>query len=85
MIRSALVALDGSAASKTAVEMATRSVQTQSRSGPEGTIATRLTGIAVLDRPTITKRQATPVGGGAYKKERGVAGADRRNDAEDPR
>jgi nucleotide-binding universal stress UspA family protein len=70
MIRSALIALDGSAASKVAVETAIRLVQTQSRLGPEGTVATRLTAIAVLDRPTITKPQAAPMGGGAFKKER---------------
>jgi nucleotide-binding universal stress UspA family protein len=71
MLQSALIALDGSAASEVATQMAIRFANTrkgESRHGGAGPLL--LTGIAVLDRPTITKPQATPVGGGAYKKER---------------
>ncbi|MGI9457189.1 MAG: universal stress protein [Aeoliella sp.] len=71
MIRSVLVALDGSKASEVATEMAIRFVE-QKRADRADT-APLLTGIAVLDRPTITKPQATPVGGGALKKERDAA------------
>ena len=71
MIRSILVALDGSQPSEVATEMAIRFVK-QKRADRKGS-APLLTGIAVLDRPTITKPQATPVGGSALKKERDTA------------
>ena len=64
MIRSALLALDGSAASKTATELAIQFVKRQARETLAGVVPIQLTGIAVLDRPTITKRdplQAPPV------------------------
>ncbi len=70
MIRSALLALDGSSASKTATELTIQLVKRQARETPEGIFHIQLTGIAVLDKPTITKREAVPVGGGAWKKQR---------------
>lgn len=73
MIRSALLALDGSPASKTAMEMTIQFVKRQSREAPERAIPVQLTGIAILDRPTITKREPVPPGGGAFKRERDTA------------
>ena len=68
MIRSVLVALDGSKASEVATALAIQFVR-RKRADSVGR-APLLTGIAVVDRPTITKPQASPVGGGAFKKER---------------
>ena len=71
MIRSALIALDGSPASEVATGIAIRFVKKrESGSRREGAGPLLLTGIAVLDRPTITKPQATSVGGGTFKKQR---------------
>jgi nucleotide-binding universal stress UspA family protein len=72
MIRTALIALDGSAASRVATETAIAYVKRRA-AGPESTAAVSLTGLAVLDRPTITKPQATPPGAGAFKRERNEA------------
>ena len=70
-MRSMLVALDGSAASEVATRMALQFIADKraNLAGP----APLLTGIAVIDRPTITKPQATPAGGGAFKRERDEA------------
>lgn len=81
MIQSALIALDGSAASEVATLMAIRFAKNTRHQG-DGPLL--LTGIAILDRPTITKPQATPVGGGGFKKERDealLAEADQKIDA----
>ncbi len=80
MIRSALVALDGSAASRVATELSIGYVKRRSDQRDDAP-SVSLTGVAVLDRPTITKRQAMPVGGGAFKHERDetlLAEADRK-------
>ena len=72
MIRAAIIALDGSAASRVATPLVIDFVK--QRSGQrDGATSALLTGIAVLDRPTITKPQATPVGGGGLKRERDEA------------
>jgi nucleotide-binding universal stress UspA family protein len=81
MIRSVLLALDGSPASKVATELAIRFSTEQSRAPKRETPPVLLTGISVLDRPTIAAPQPVPPGGSGYKKERDaalVARADKR-------
>ena len=72
MIRNALVALDGSRASQVATQMAISHVKQADPSAPGGPPIS-LTGLAVLDAPTITKPEPTPVGAGSFKKERDEA------------
>jgi nucleotide-binding universal stress UspA family protein len=64
MIRRALVALDGSANADAAVTLALEWVR---RFGIE------LLGMGILDRPSITRPQPVPLGGGAYKQHRDEA------------
>ena len=73
MIRNALLALDGSAASDVALKMAIQFVQNRSEQAKQEKGEILLTGVAVLDRPTITKREAMPAGAAAFKKERDEA------------
>ena len=64
MLRSALVALDGSAYSETAADLA---IDWASRYGA------RLLGLGILDAPTIQRAEPVPLGAGAYKKARDQA------------
>ena len=64
VLRSALVALDGSAYSESATALA---IQWARRSG------TRLLGLGVLDAPSIDSPEPVPMGAGAYKKTRDEA------------
>jgi len=70
MIRSALLALDATEASTRAQEKAISFCQyVGSRSGGSG-CPIHLTGVAVVDRPEIERREAAPIGGGAFKADR---------------
>jgi len=64
MLRSALVALDGSAYSETAADLA---IDWASRYGA------RLLGLGILDAPTIQRAEPVPLGASAYKKARDQA------------
>src|SRR5260370_33744291 len=64
MLRSALVALDGSAHSQTAADLAI---------GWAGRYGARLLGLGILDAPTIERPEPVPLGAGAYKKSRDEA------------
>jgi nucleotide-binding universal stress UspA family protein len=64
MLRSALVALDGSPYSETATTLALDWA---------GRFGARLLGLGVLDEPSIQGPEAVPLGGVAYKKERDEA------------
>src|SRR5260370_12796580 len=64
MLRSALVALDGSAHSQTAADAAI---------GGPGRYGARLLGFGILDAPTIERPEPVPLGAGAYKKSRDEA------------
>src|SRR5258707_14390898 len=64
MLRSALVALDGSAHSQTAADLAI---------GWAGRDGARLLGLGILDAPTIERPEPVPLGAGAYKKSRDEA------------
>jgi nucleotide-binding universal stress UspA family protein len=64
MLKSVLVALDGSAYSETATLLA---LDWAARFGA------RLLGVGVLDQPSIIGREAVPLGAGAYKKARDEA------------
>jgi len=64
MLRSALVALDGSAYSETAADLA---IDWARRYGA------RLLGLGILDAPTIQRAEPVPLGAGAYKKARDEA------------
>jgi hypothetical protein len=73
MIHSALLALDGTEASVIAQEKAISFCQyVGARSGDSG-CPIRLTGVAVVDRPDIERREAAPIGAGAFKVERNEA------------
>jgi len=61
MLRSVLVALDGSVYSETATSLA---LDWAARSGA------RLLGVGVLDRDSIERAEPVPLGGAAYKKDR---------------
>ncbi len=75
MLRSALVALDGSPYSETAVSLA---IDWAGRYGA------RLLGLGILDLPAIERAEAVPLGAGAYKKARDEARlADERRRVED--
>ena len=63
-LRSALVALDGSAYSESATAL---SIQWAKRSGA------RLLGLGVLDAPSIDRPEPVPMGAGAYKRTRDEA------------
>ena len=69
MIRSVLIALDGSPSSQVALRLAIRNLKKRF-AAPEGEAPVSLTGIAVLDRPTIAGPEPVPPGGGAFKRER---------------
>jgi nucleotide-binding universal stress UspA family protein len=73
MIRSALLALDGSPASDVALRMAIELVKGQTRATPDGEEPVLLVGMSILDRPTITRPQALPLGAGAFKRDRDEA------------
>jgi nucleotide-binding universal stress UspA family protein len=64
MLRSALVALDGSAYSESAADLA---IDWACRYG------VRLLGLGIVDAPTIQRAEPVPVGAGAYKKARDEA------------
>jgi nucleotide-binding universal stress UspA family protein len=64
MLRSALVALDGSAHSETAADLA---IDWAGRYG------SRLLGLGIIDAPTIERAEPVPLGAGAYKKARDEA------------
>lgn len=64
MFRSALVALDGSAYSESAVALAIDWA---------GRFGARLLGVGVLDVPSIRRAEPVPLGAGAYKKARDEA------------
>src|SRR5260370_13591086 len=64
MFRSALVALDGSAHSQTAADLA---IDWAGRYGA------RLLGLGIVDWPTIERAEPVPLGAGAYKKARDEA------------
>ncbi len=67
MLRSALLALDTTKASATALKYAIRFCQRQEERHGQ---PVKLYGVAVVDRPTIEKPQAEPIGGLAFKKKR---------------
>ncbi len=71
MIRSLLIALDGSAASQVATEFAIQSINERKEQGQE--ILPLLTGMAVVDKQTITQPQGVPIGGAAFKGKRDEA------------
>jgi nucleotide-binding universal stress UspA family protein len=64
MLRSALVALDGSTDSESAADLA---IDWAARYG------SRLLGLAIVDAPTIARAEPVPLGAGAYKKARDEA------------
>jgi nucleotide-binding universal stress UspA family protein len=64
MLRSALVALDGSAYSERAADLA---IDWAGRHG------VRLLGLGIVDAPTIERAEPVPLGAGAYKKARDEA------------
>jgi len=64
MFRSALVALDGSAYSESAADLAI---------GWAGRYGVCLLGLGILDAPTIERAEPVPLGAGAYKKARDEA------------
>jgi nucleotide-binding universal stress UspA family protein len=73
MIKSALLALDGSSASRVAQDMAIQFVKYHHTGSEIVTTPISLTGIAVLDRPTIEALQPTPLGAGSFKAQRDEA------------
>ena len=67
MLRSAIVALDTTKASATALKLAIRFCKRQEeRHGNR----IKLSGVAVVDRPTIVRAQAEPIGGSGFKRKR---------------
>ncbi|PHS02517.1 MAG: hypothetical protein COA78_20930 [Blastopirellula sp.] len=72
MIRSVLLALDSTAASQSAltatIEFCKRYVESSADAEP-----IHLTGIAVVDSPTIQRPMAAPIGGSSFKKDRDEA------------
>jgi len=73
MIRSILLALDTTEASTLAQHLAIRVCQEiASRPGACGR-AVHVTGVAVVDRPSIERPEPAPIGGGAFKVERDEA------------
>ncbi len=64
MLRSALVALDGSAYSRTSIALA---LDWAARFGA------RLLGLGIVDEPSIHRPEPVPLGGGAYKRQRDEA------------
>lgn len=70
MIRSALLALDNSPASHTALEMAILFCQRYAEVHGGGMDALHLTGVAVVDVPGIKTPTSVPLGAGAFKKQR---------------
>jgi nucleotide-binding universal stress UspA family protein len=73
MIRSALLALDGSQASAQAQRIAIRvSLEQASHPRADGR-PLRLVGVAVVDRPTIERPEPAPIGGSAFRTERDEA------------
>lgn len=73
MIRSILLALDTTEASALAQHLAIRVCQEMASRPGQGPRAVHLTGVAVVDRPTIERPEAAPIGGGAFKAERDEA------------
>jgi len=73
MIRSALLALDATEASAIAQQKAISFCQyVGSQAGSSG-CPIHLTGVAVVDRPDIERREPAPIGGGAFKVDRDEA------------
>lgn len=70
MIRSALLALDNSPSSQTALEMAISFCQRYAAQNEGRTDAIHLSGVAVVDLPGIKTPTSLPIGAGAYKKHR---------------
>ncbi|GAA4430846.1 universal stress protein [Bremerella cremea] len=70
MIRSALLALDNSPSSRTALEMAIAFCQRYAAQNEGRTDAIHLSGVAVVDIPGIKAPTSVPIGAGAYKKHR---------------
>ncbi|PQO31097.1 hypothetical protein C5Y96_12120 [Blastopirellula marina] len=70
MIRSALIALDNSPSSKTALDMAISFCQRYAARNEGKTDIIHLSGVAVVDIPGIKAPTSLPIGAGAYKKQR---------------
>ncbi|MHC2068867.1 universal stress protein [Bremerella sp. T1] len=70
MIRSALIALDNSPSSQTALEMAISFCQRYAARNEGRIDAIHLSGVAVVDIPGIKAPTSLPIGAGAYKKQR---------------
>ncbi len=70
MIHSALIALDNSPSSKTALDMAIALCQRYSDRTDGETGMIHLSGVAVVDIPGIKAPTSLPIGAGAYKKHR---------------
>jgi nucleotide-binding universal stress UspA family protein len=73
VIQSILLALDCSPASSVAEEIAIAFAKYHGRVTEEGIVPLRLTGVAVVDRPTIERPAAAPIGASAFKAERDEA------------
>ncbi|MFV2069967.1 MAG: hypothetical protein ACC645_23620, partial [Pirellulales bacterium] len=73
MIRSILLALDTTDASALTQHLAIRICQEISSRSGECARPVHLTGVAVVDRPTIKRPVSAPIGGGAYKADRDEA------------
>ena len=70
MIRSALLALDATEASTMAQAKAIDFCQYVGPRSDGSQCPIHLTGVAVVDRPAIERREAAPIGGGAFKVDR---------------
>jgi len=70
MLRSALLALDNSDASRTAQDLAISFCQQYIERTEDVASSPHLTGVAVVDEPHIKYSSSMPIGAGSYKKQR---------------